>query len=334
MYLGVDLGGINIAVGLVDDDCNIIQKESVPTGRFRSCGEIIKDMAELCQRTTESAGYQMSDVQSIGIGVPGTPDVINKRVVYANNIIHFKDVYLENEMQKYFPDMPVYVENDANAAAYGEIVGEAAKKCSSALVVTLGTGVGGGMIIDNKIYAGFNHAGGEVGHMVIERNGVPCTCGRKGCFEMYASATALIRETAEVIKQYPESIIHELIDYNVENISGRTAFLAAEQGDEAGKIIVERYIECLGIGITNLMNIFQPEVLVIGGGISKEGETLLTPLRAYVKKHIYTRDTSEPQMITAKLGNDAGIIGAAMIWRQIDGDYISKECEFYDAGMV
>ncbi len=316
MYLGVDLGGINIAVGLVDDNYQIIQKESVPTGRLRSFEEIMKDMADLCRKVTEDAGYSMSDVKSIGIGSPGTPDVVNKRIVYTNNIVNFVDVYLEKELQKYFPNMTVYVENDANAAAYGEIIAGAAKEFSTAVVVTLGTGVGGGVIIDNKIYAGFNHAGSEVGHMVIVKDGVGCTCGRRGCFEVYASATALIRETAEIIEQYPDSIIHEMIEHDPEKISGKSAFIAARQGDAAGQKIVDQYVEYLGTGIANLINIFQPEAVVIGGGISKEGENLLVPLREYTKKNCYTRGVEQSQIIKAKLGNDAGIIGAAMLWQQ------------------
>lgn len=316
MYLGVDLGGINIAVGLVDENNQIIHKDSVPTGRLRSFEEIMKDMADLCRKVTEDAGYQMSDVVSIGIGSPGTPDVKEKKVVYANNLVHFVDVNLEKELQKYFPGMTVYVENDANAAAYGEIIAGAAKEFSTAVVVTLGTGVGGGVIIENKIYAGFNHAGSEVGHMVIIKDGVPCTCGRNGCFEVYASATALIRETAEMIEKYPDSVIHSMIDGNPENINGKTAFDAAAQNDEAGCEIIRQYVEYLGTGISNLINVFQPEAIVIGGGISKQGENLLVPLREYVKKNSYTRGVPESKIMTAKLGNDAGIIGAAMLWRQ------------------
>ena len=317
MYLGVDLGGINIAIGLVDDNFHIVHKESVPTGRLRPFEEIMKDMANLCRKVTEDAGYQMSDISSIGIGTPGTPDVVEKKVIYANNLVHFVDVNLEKELQKYFPNMPVYVENDANAAAYGEILAGAAKEFSTAVVVTLGTGVGGGVIIDNKIYAGFNHAGSEVGHMVIVKDGEPCSCGRRGCFEVYASATALIRETAEMIEKYPDSIIHDMIENNPETINGKTAFDAARQGDEAGCEIVRQYVEYLGCGISNLINVFQPEAIVIGGGVSKEGENLLVPLREYVKKNSYTRGVPESKIITAKLGNDAGIIGAAMLWKQV-----------------
>lgn len=316
MYIGVDLGGINIAVGLVDDDYNIINKGSVPTGRTRSFEAIMKDMADLCLKVTEDAGYKMSDVKCIGIGAPGTPDADGKGVVYANNLDGFLNVSLESEIQKYFQNMPVYVENDANAAAYGEMLAGAAKDSHSAVIITLGTGVGGGVILNNKIFSGFNNAGSELGHMVIVKDGVECTCGRKGCFEVYASATALIRETAEIIAEYPNSIIHEMIENNSNKISGKTAFVAAKQGDAAGKKIVEQFIEYLGIGVSNVINMLQPEIVVIGGGISKEGENLLVPLREYVKRNIYTKEGPITKIMAARLGNDAGIIGAAMLWKQ------------------
>ncbi len=316
MYLGVDLGGINIAVGLVDDSYHIVKKESVPTGRLRPFEEIMKDMADLCKKVTEDAGYTMADVKSIGIGSPGTPDVENCRVVYTNNIVNFVDVAVGAELRKYFPGMDVYLENDANAAAYGEILAGAARSLSNAVMVTLGTGVGGGVIIDNKIYAGFNHAGSEIGHMVITYDGEPCTCGRKGCLEAYASATALISQTAKMIAQYPDSVIHQMIDHNPENINGKTAFDAMRAGDEAGKRIVEQYLNYLGAGLANIVNLFQPEAIVIGGGISKEGETILAPLRKYVAENSYTCDVPSTKLITAELGNDAGIVGAAFLWKQ------------------
>ncbi len=316
MYLGVDLGGINIAVGLVDDKYNIIKKDSVPTGRHRSFEAIVKDIADLCKKVVAEAGYEMSNVRCIGIGAPGTPDIKNKCVLYANNLIAFQNVNIEKELQKYFPEMPVYLENDANAAAYGEILAGAAKGLSSAVIVTLGTGVGGGIVIDNQIQAGFRHTGAEIGHMVIEKDGVECTCGRRGCFEAYASATALIRQTREVIKDYPDSVIHQMIGNDPSQINGKTAFLAAKQKDAAGQKIVEQYIAYLGEGITNLVNILWPEAIVIGGGVSKEGENLLAPLREYVYERQYGRDAERTKIVEAKLGNDAGIIGAAMLFRQ------------------
>lgn len=318
-YIGIDLGGTNIAAGIVDEQCNMVVKGSVPTGRLRSFEEIIKDMAGLCKGLMNDAGVTESEIGAIGIASPGAPNVEEGRIVYSANIPSFTNAPVCSELKKYFPGKEVFIENDANAAAFGEIIAGAAKGEKDAVMITLGTGVGGGIVIDGKIYAGFNHAGGELGHMVIKANGVRCGCGREGCWEAYASVTALIRETAEVIEEYPDSIIHQMIKKENGRISGRTAFDAMRSGDAAGKAIVNQYIEYIGIGLANIINIFQPKKIVVGGGISKEGETILTPLRKYVKEQTYAagepnRKTAE--IVEAKLGNDAGIIGAAMLFKQ------------------
>ena len=317
--IGVDLGGINIAAGIVDENGNIICKGSVPTGRLRPFEEIIKDMADLCKKLVADAGIAETDVQVIGIGFPGSVDTDTVRVLYANNLPDFHNVPMDEALKKYFPYVDVYIENDANAAAYGEMIAGAAKGESDVIMITLGTGVGGGMILNGKIYSGFNHSGGELGHMVITTDGVKCTCGRKGCWETYASVTGLIRQTAEIIKEYPDSCIHAMIDGDEKKISGRTAFDAMRAGDMAGKAIVEQYQKYIAVGITNLLNIFAPQKLVVGGGISKEGETLLAPVRARVQKDSYgSGDTGFPptEIVAAELGNDAGIVGAAMLFKQ------------------
>ncbi len=318
MYLGVDIGGTNIAVGLVDDDCNIIKKDSVPTENERPFEEIMSDIIALCKKVVADAGFSEADVKSVGIGVPGIPDPVGKKLIYAANLKNCKNAEIGKEINKHFSGASVYIENDANAAAYAEVIAGAAKGFKDAVIVTLGTGVGGGIIIDNKILSGFNFAGGEIGHTVIVKDGAKCTCGRNGCFEAYASATALIRETKEVIAKYPDSIIHTMIENSPDKIDGKTAFIAAKKGDEAGKKIVSQFIEYLGIGITDMVNIFQPEVIVIGGGLSKEGDYLLEPLREYVKNNSYEPDEiASTKILAAKLGNDAGIIGAAMLNKQI-----------------
>lgn len=317
MYVGIDLGGINIAIGLVDDDYNIIAKGSIPTGREREFSEIMEDAAHLIEKLLEESGKTAADIQAIGMGSPGIPGIEEKSVIYACNFPKVRHGKLQDEMRKYFPGVNAYVENDANAAAYGEILAGAAKGMKDAVVVTLGTGVGGGVIIDGKICAGFNHAGSEIGHMVLNFNGPACACGRYGCFECYASATALINQTKEMIQAYPDSIIHEMIHHNPDNVNGKTAFDAAKQGDEAGMKIVKTYIEYLGVGVVNIINVFQPEAIVIGGGICKEGEYLLSRLEDYVNRFIYTpEEVPTTKLTTAKLGNDAGIIGAAMLWKQ------------------
>lgn len=316
MYVGIDLGGTNIAVGLVAENYEIIAKGSVPTGRERTFSAIMQDTAELIRNLCIKANKKEEEIQGIGMGAPGVIDVENKTIVRSSNFPQVRRANVEAALHAYFPHVPIYVENDANAAAYGEFLNGAARGFGTALMVTLGTGVGGGIIMNNQIYAGFNHAGGEIGHMVISMDGPVCGCGQKGCFETFASATALIRQTAETIPSYPDSIIHDLIDHNPQNINGKIAFDAAKQGDFAGEQIVARYVEYLSIGLLNLIHILQPEAIVIGGGICKEGEYLLSKLRAYIEKHHYTNDIPTAKIVTATLGNDAGILGAAMLWKQ------------------
>ncbi len=318
-YIGIDLGGINIAAGIVDEDCKIICKGSVPTGRTRPFGEIMKDMADLCKKLMKDAGIDEKEVATIGIGSPGTVDEDTVTVLYANNLPDLSGKCVGDELKKYFPHVDVYIANDADAAAFGEIIAGPAKGEKHAIMISLGTGVGGGFIIDGKIYSGSNHVGGELGHMVIIADGEPCTCGRRGCWETYASVTALIRETAEMIQAYPDSCIHEIISGDKSKINGRTSFDAMRAGDAAGKAIVDQYIKYVSIGVVDLVNIFAPQKLVIGGGISKEGDTLIVPIREYVASQAYGSSESNPpatEIVAAQLGNDAGIIGAAMLFKQ------------------
>ena len=212
--------------------------------------------------------------------------------------------YLEEGLGK-----PAFIENDANAAAYGEYVAGAAKGAKNAVCITLGTGVGGGIIIDGKIYCGSNFGGAEIGHTVISVDGPQCTCGRKGCFEVYSSATGLIRMTKEAIAENPDSMMAD-----EEKISGRTAFDYMRKGDKAAKGVVDKYIKYLAAGITNTINIFQPDVLCIGGGVCNEGDPLLLPMKEIVARENYTRNSPKnAEIVIAKLGNDAGIIGAAFL---------------------
>ena len=265
-------------------------------------------MADLCSELIDKAELTVSDISGIGIGSPGTIDNKNGVVVYANNLGWY-DVPLAAELNKYI-NVPVNIENDANAAAYGEFV-ECGGDVDSFVAITLGTGVGGGVIIDRKIYRGFNGAGGELGHTVLIHGGEPCTCGNDGCWESYASVTALIRQTKAAIAAHPESIMAK-----DEKVSGRTAFNAAKAGDKAGQEVVDKYIEYVASGITNIINIFQPNILVIGGGISKEGDYLLNPIKEYAKKHSYCKAVAQTDIRIASLMNDAGIIGAALACEQ------------------
>ncbi|WHH56911.1 ROK family protein [Petroclostridium sp. X23] len=314
MYIGIDLGGTNIAVGVVDKKGNILHKDSVSTRASRHYSEIMRDMAELSLKIVADAKVHIEDIESVGIGSPGTPDNDRGLLVYSNNI-NFYNAPIRQEMQRYI-NLPVYIDNDANCAALAEAIAGGAKDVNDSITITLGTGIGSGIIINKKIYTGFNFAGGELGHTVIQINGEPCTCGRKGCWESYASATALIRQTKEAAKENPESLLYKMINGDMDKVRGKTAFDAAKAGDPIGQKVVDNYISYLAIGITNVINIFQPEVLLIGGGICKEGDYLLNPLREQVAQEVYSRDIAQTQIKTAQLGNDAGIIGAAMLGKR------------------
>ncbi len=311
-YIGIDLGGTNIVAGVVNENYEIISKAKTPTNRPRSAEEICKDMAKMALEAVEKAGLKVSDIQSVGVGAPGSVNSDTGVISYSNNL-DFHNAPVADYIREVI-DLPVYVENDANAAAYGEFVAGSAKGTKDAVCITLGTGVGGGIIIGGKIYSGFNYAGAELGHTVIEVDGVQCSCGRKGCFEVYSSATGLIRMTKEAMAADPDSKMHEMMG---DHVSGRLAFEAMRAGDATAKSVVDKYIKYLAAGIANTINIFQPEVLCIGGGVCNEGDALLVPLKELISKEIYTRASEDnTKIVIASLGNDAGIIGAAFLGLQ------------------
>ncbi len=309
-YLAVDLGGTNIKAGLVDENGNILNRAQRPTGAHRGFEEIAKDIALCAIEAAETAGVSMDEIESVGIGSPGTVDNKKGIIVYANNI-NFRNTPLRSEMQKYI-NKPIYMGNDANCAALGEYV-MLKQDMECFVFVTLGTGVGGGVIINGKLFAGFNGAGTELGHTTLFMNGKECTCGKKGCWERYAATTAVIEMTKEAVLENPGSYLASLCDGDVSKVGGKTAFTAMENGDKLGTEIVNRWISYVAEGITNMVNIFQPEVLSIGGAISKEGDRILTPIIKYVEENRYSRDVEQTKIQIAKYGNDAGLIGAAFL---------------------
>lgn len=315
MYrLGIDLGGTNIVAGVVDEEYNIVAKASCKTDVPRPEKEICDSMAEVALEAIKKANITIDDVESIGIGVPGAVNPETGIIEYSANL--FFHNWSVVEMMEERLNTKVKIENDANAAALGEYLAGSAKGAKNAVAITLGTGVGGGIIIDGKIYSGSNYAGAELGHMVIVKGGKDCACGRHGCWEAYASATGLINLTKEkILTEKPEfSYMLKLCDDDISNVSGRTAFDAMAEGDPLAKQVVEEYISYLATGIVNIINIFQPDVLCIGGGVSNQGENLLAPLRNIVESERYTKHNDKQTVICkCSLGNDAGIIGAAYL---------------------
>lgn len=316
MYsIGIDLGGTNIAVGIVDENYKIVKKGSCPTLAQRPAEEIVRDMVTLCKRLCEETGSGIRDLHGTGIACPGTVNPDTGIVEYANNIKFF-DFPLVELFSKYsgIEKSKIKIGNDANLAAFGEAVAGAARGTSSSVTITLGTGVGSGIIIDGKMLTGCAHGGAEIGHTVIVKDGRPCTCGRRGCFEVYCSATALIAETKKKFLQRPDSLMYEMCDGDVNRVGGKTAFAAMRKGDEAAGEVVSEYLGYLACGIANILNVFQPEVLCIGGGVSGERENLLRPLLPLIEKEIYSKDGKlHTDVRIAELGNDAGIIGAAAV---------------------
>ena len=311
--IGVDLGGTNIAVGIVNENYEIVKKGSDPTLAQRGPEPIVHDMAELCKKLLAECEIAMDDVTGAGIACPGTVNPATGIVEYANNI-KFSDFPLVALFSKEM-DMPaenVKIGNDANLAALGEAVAGAAKGASSSVMITLGTGVGGGVILDGKMLMGCAFGGAELGHTVIELNGRQCSCGRKGCFEAYCSATALVKLTKEKFEATSGTLMHEMCENDINRVGGKTAFAAMKKGDKAGAEVVDAYISYLACGVANLINIFQPVVFTIGGGVSGEGDNLLVPLKEKVSEQIYSKDKIlKTDLRIATLGNDAGIIGAA-----------------------
>lgn len=312
MYrIGIDLGGTNIVAGVVDDEYRILASAKCKTRIPRPAEEVLMDMARMAREATERAGLTMEDIAYVGVGSPGTCNVETGILEYANNL-GFEKLPLRDMLQGML-DKTVYIENDANAAALGEALAGAAKGAQSCVCITLGTGVGGGIIIDGKIYGGFNFAGAELGHTVIVVDGELCTCGRQGCWEAYASATGLINQTRRAMVNHPESAMWKLAE-DLDKVDGRTAFDGMRAGDPTATDVVNTYIRYVATGLVNVINIFQPEVLCIGGGICKEGDTLLVPLQKQIERERYSKYSShQTRLCVATLGNDAGIIGAAFL---------------------
>ena len=314
MYrIGVDLGGTNIAVGLINEEYEIIARAGTKTNIPRPAEEIFADIVKCAKEAVAKAGVAMSEVASIGIGTPGSCDKKNGVILYANNL-YFDNVPAAELVNKELPGIPVYIENDANCAALGEALAGSGKGKKSFIAVTLGTGVGSGIVLDGQVLTGCNDAGGELGHMTIKFDGEPCNCGRIGCWERYASATALVNQTKAAMLEHKDSVMWQLTSGDINNAGGRTAFDAMRIGDKWGTEVVDNYIRYIAVGTTNIVNIFQPEMICFGGGICNEGETLLAPIREHVARERYSKKQEvQTEICRATLGNDAGIIGAACL---------------------
>ena len=309
--IGIDLGGTNIAVGVVEETGHIIGRAVRPTGAQRPCEQVIFDMAQTVRDAVENAGKDVRDIHSIGCGVPGIYDEESGMVLFCTNL-GWRDVPLRSEMAKYF-NAPFYCDNDATVAALAEAKAGKSVNVRSSVLLTLGTGIGAGIVLDGKVFSGSHGVAGEFGHFMYCAGGELCTCGKRGCFERYASATALIRIGCEAALRHRESVLRDLTP---NQMNARAVVDAAHAGDAAGVEAFDEYTTHLSNGIVTVIDFLDPEMILLGGGVSAAGDFLLDPVRAKVERNKFYTSRPHAAIELAALGNDAGIIGAAMLGRQ------------------
>lgn len=313
MRIGIDIGGMSIKLGIVDEKCRIIGKKVIPTdSKNKTQEEIAEEIARAVCGLAEENNVKLSECDCVGAACPGTVDSEKGTVLYSNNLV-WENLRLLDIMKTYIP-APMAIANDADAAALGEVRNGAAKGKKNAVLLTIGTGVGGGIILDGKIFRGQLRGGCEPGHMVIRQQGKLCTCGRRGCLEQYASAAALMEAGRKAVEQNPYSLLGQMCSGETAELNGQMIFAAARKEDAAAKAVLDEYEEDLSAGIANLVNIFRPEVVILGGGVSAQGKNLTEALQEKVSSMCFGGTYGEiPPIVTSKLGNDAGIIGAAYL---------------------
>ena len=310
-YVGIDIGGMSIKGGLLDENGVVYAKKSVVTQADAHYSVIVKDIADLCVALAEEIGLTKEDITAVGMGIPGTINSKTGVITYANNI-NFEKVPIVKEFRKYI-DVPTFIGNDANVAALGEQRFGAGKGFGDVIVVTLGTGIGTGIIVDGTLMEGKMGAGAEGGHIGLKVGGEPCSCGKRGCWEAYASATALIRQTKRAMEKNPSSLMVKFAEEEGK-VSGKTAFLAAREGDATAQTVVNNYIRYVSEGIISLVNLFRPDVVLIGGGISNEGDYLMERIQRRVNRYAYGGHRNPRVLVKkAELKNDAGMLGAVAL---------------------
>lgn len=312
VYIGVDVGGMSIKVGAVKDNGEIIFKDSIVTDSS-NVDLFLADIDKIVSKTVDSLKDKY-EIKGIGFGIPGLVDNEEGTILKMANI-KGKELKLRDKLSHL--NLPIYLSNDANVATLAEQKFGSAKGYSDVIMLTLGTGVGGGMIINNKLYEGYQGKGAELGHIMLILNGRSCGCGRKGCLETYASASGLLKSTKEYMEKYKDSLMWEYCDNDINKVNGLTSFECAKKGDKAANLLIDEYVMYLGEGMLDFCNIFRPQVIVIGGGISNQGDYLKDKLQNYLKEHNYGYEGApETKVMIASFKNDAGIIGAASLFME------------------
>ncbi len=315
VYIGIDLGGTKIAAGITDGREKIIAQASAPTDAQRPYQEVVRDMAACSLKALEKAGIRLDDVGAIGVGIPGIAENVNGTVIFCTNL-GWHNVPLREELRRHI-DKPVFIDNDATVAGLAESIAGVSQGASSSVFLTLGTGVGGGIIINGKPWTGAHGVASELGHLTLEVDGIPCTCGKDGCLERYCSATALIRMAREAVSLHPDSLVLIRADGRPENIDGRVVIDCAKEGDPAAMKVFDRYTKYLALACNNVVSFLDPEVIVLGGGISNAGSFLLDAVREKLPRYLMFRTMPYSRLELAVLGNSAGMIGAALLGKMM-----------------
>lgn len=316
-FIGIDLGGTHIAAGIVNEDGQVLAKAERPTLAQRPYEEVIRDMGSCCLDALKKAGLGVSDISAIGIGIPGLADNTTGRVIFCTNL-GWHDVPLVEQLQRYL-SLPIYIDNDATVAGYAESVAGVSRALHSSVFVTLGTGVGGGIVIDGKPWTGAHGVASEIGHLTMVVDGVQCSCGKKGCLERYCSATAIIRMARERVQDKPESAIMKAAGGDAGKITARIVIDLAKQGDPIAVETFDEYAKHLTIAVNIITSFLDPEMVVLGGGVSHAGQFLLDAIIKRLPDYLMYKTLPYPKLAIAQLGNDAGIIGAALISRMSEG---------------
>ncbi|PKM55668.1 MAG: ROK family protein [Firmicutes bacterium HGW-Firmicutes-5] len=311
-YLGLDLGGTNMAAGVVNEKFELLSRAERLTNVSRDTEEIIADMYEVSVEAVDKAGLSMQQMSSWGIGMPSYVNPKNHLLVRANNF-GWVNLPIIDYLKKH-TNLDIYIENDANCAALGETIAGVAKEYNDTLMLTVGTGLGSGIILDKKVYTGSDKMGAELGHTKLVYDGIKCSCGQKGCAESYCSTTALIRQMREALAEDKDSLIWSMCDMDVLKIDGKMIFSAAYQEDPLALKIIDQFVEYLSCALSSFITIFRPEVVIIGGGLAESGDLLFELLQQKTYKNTFAaKEIGIPEIIPANLGNDAGIIGAALL---------------------
>ena len=310
-YIGIDVGGTFVKSGVVDENGNIVADGKIASECDKGGNKLAENAATLVMRLLEKSGISKEQIVGAGMGFPGFIDSKNGIVVYSNNV-RLSDFPVVEIMQAKL-GLKVKVANDANVAALGEKMFGAGKEYNDMVMITLGTGVGAGIIIDGKLFEGNRSAGAEIGHMLLVHGGEQCTCGRKGCFEAYSSATALIRDTGRAMQNHKDSLMWDI--GSIDNVTGKTPFDYAKKDKYAAEV-VNNYIEMLGSALTDIANIFRPEAIIIGGGVCAQGDNLIVPLKQKIQSELFGAEFGSPEVVLriAELGNKAGLLGAAALF--------------------